>query len=165
MNKTVIEYLTPLAGTAMVVRLDFKEHSNNENRRKEKKPPLLVGRLPVYLLPQKSIFVNVVTEDIYLRTAAMGLFIAPNSIVPVPILKEMWLWNEVLERGRLGGRDGRKVRPKTFDGIESVGLFYGKEFFGVTRILQRSLLWQDFWREGENVADQIGVEKGPIQWW
>lgn len=85
-----------------------------------------------------------------------GIYIAEDAIVPEKILREMWLWNDDLGKGRLGGKQGNRVKSRTFDGIQSSGLFYGAYYFESGQKIECAS-WNQSWLIGSDVASELGI--------
>lgn len=99
--------------------------------------------------------VKLVVGDHY-EVGTPGIFIRDGVIVPDKLLVEMWLWNEQLNKGRLAGSMGNRVKSRKIAGIDSEGLFYGAYYFhGGQRIESPS--WNTIWSIGDEVGDQIGI--------
>jgi hypothetical protein len=89
---------------------------------------------------------------VHYKEDQLGIVIPANATVPEHILIEMWL------NGKLAGAKRNKVRAKLMAGHMSEGLFYGQVWFmGDPSNTKQSLLWQESWKEGDDVTDQLGV--------
>lgn len=85
-----------------------------------------------------------------------GFHIPAGAVVPRALLEDMWLWNDELGKGRLGGKGGDRVRRRVIDGVQSDGLFYGAHYF-VDCALVESRAWDASWADGECVAARLGI--------
>ena len=89
---------------------------------------------------------QVVTGDHYYQ-GQLGFFIPEGCIVPEKLLREMWLWNEELGKGRLGGKKGNRVKARDMGGVKSTGLFYGSQ----------GESWNPEWKAGQDITEEIGI--------
>lgn len=98
---------------------------------------------------------TVVTGDHY-EEGQPGIFIPEGAIVPEKLLREMWLWNEELQKGRLSGKSGNRIKSRIYAGHSSAGLFYGAYYFHEGQKLI-SPSWNDTWQTGQDVATEVGI--------
>ena len=89
---------------------------------------------------------QVVVGDHYSQ-GQLGFFVPEGGTVPEKLLREMWLWNDTLGKGRLAGKRGDRVKRRLLDGVESQGLFYGSQGDS----------WNPDWVEGQDVTEETGV--------
>ncbi len=89
---------------------------------------------------------QVVVGDHYYQ-GQLGFFVPVGGVVPEKILREMWLWNDDLKKGRLGGKKGDRVKAREMDGVKSEGLFYGSQ----------GASWNVAWGEGDDITEEIGI--------
>lgn len=102
------------------------------------KPNLKVGKVGEH---------QVVTGDHYYENQ-LGFFIPAGAIVGEKLLKEMELWNEVTNKGRLGGKKGNVVKSRLMGDILSEGLFYGSQ----------GASWKSEWTEGMDITKFLDVK-------
>ena len=102
---------------------------------------------------------QVVIGDHY-ADGLLGVYIPPDAIVPEPILRELWLWNEAIGRGRLAGTRGNQVKARTMGGVLSDGLFYGSRWRDEAGTWHDSASWDPAWTEGQDVSAALGVIDG-----
>jgi hypothetical protein len=81
----------------------------------------------------------------------LGVVIPAGAIVPDNISKEMWVYN------RLGGKKKNRVMQKTMYNYQTDGLFYGRTWMDLDSTVKRGLLWNDAWKEGDDVTQELGV--------
>lgn len=112
--------------------ITFADHPTN--------PKLKVGRVGD---------AQVVTGDHYTQ-GQLGFFVPEGGVVPEKLLREMWLWNGELGKGRLGGKKGDRVKSRDMDGVRSDGLFYGSQ----------GESWNPAWVAGQDVTDELGITFG-----
>jgi hypothetical protein len=86
----------------------------------------------------------------------LGFYIPPGALLPIPILKDMWLWNEELQKGRLGGKKGNRCTAKEREGVVSDGLFYGAYYFDAEKRIETPS-WKPEWQEGHDVSSDLGI--------
>ncbi len=89
---------------------------------------------------------QVVVGDHY-HQGQLGFFVPEGGIVPEKLLREMWLWNEELGKGRLGGKKGNRVKARDMDGMPSTGLFYGSQ----------GESWNPEWKPGQDITEETGI--------
>ena len=99
--------------------------------------------------------VTVVTGDHY-ENGQPGIFIPEGAIVPEKLLREMWLWNDLSNKGRLAGKKGNRVKIRKIDGVVSNGLFYGAYYLHEGACVT-SPSWNPLWGLGQDVTQEIGV--------
>jgi hypothetical protein len=81
----------------------------------------------------------------------LGVVIPAGAIVPDNISKEMWVYN------RLGGKKKNRVLQKTMYNYQTDGLFYGRTWVDLDSTVKKGLLWNDSWKEGDDVTQELGV--------
>ncbi len=113
----------------LVGPISFQDHPTN--------PKLKVGMCCGY---------QIVTGDHYYQ-GQLGFVVPEGGIVPEKILREMWLWNDELSKGRLGGKKGNRVKAREMDGVRSAALFYGSQ----------GESWNPTWVAGQDITDEIGI--------
>jgi hypothetical protein len=89
---------------------------------------------------------QIVTGDHY-HQGQLGFVVPEGGIIPEKILREMWLWNEENNKGRLGGKKGNRVKHKEMDGVMSFALFYGSQ----------GESWNPNWSAGQDITDEVGI--------
>lgn len=127
---------------ATIVRIESIEDIPNSNKKK------------VWLAAngEKAI---VVTGDHY-QVGQPGFYVPDGGILPEKLLREMWLWNEELGKGRLAGKNGDRVKTRVMDGVPSSGVFYGAYYFHNGERID-SPSWNNDWQEGQDVAQELGI--------
>jgi hypothetical protein len=83
-----------------------------------------------------------------------------GAVLPKPLLQEMRLWNDAMDKGRLGGKRGDRVKARAVAGEQSDGLVYGSRFYDIQdgeKVYANSDLWDDDWIEGDDVTEDLGV--------
>jgi hypothetical protein len=93
---------------------------------------------------------QVVVGDHY-QDGQLGVYLPPGAILPEVILREMWLWNDALGKGRLAGKRGDRVTARTIAGRRSDGLFYGSQ----------GRHFDHAWPVGQDAAPAWGVTFAP----
>jgi hypothetical protein len=84
----------------------------------------------------------------------LGFFIPEGAIVPDKLADEMWV------RGRLAGKQRNRVKTRELHGVHSEGLFYGSCYWtkqGNQWIEVSSPSWNNNWKEGDDVAKEVGI--------
>lgn len=122
-------------------------------------------------------------EDGSFRWAAgeVCVYVPENTILPDEVLKERGYWDEMKNKGLLGGSKGNRVKMQRFAGHESRGLLFkiasGTMRQGDPRKISRQVrngaplpegipaLWLDVGDDsylveiGDNVAEYVGAEE------
>lgn len=86
----------------------------------------------------------------------LAFFITEGTTVPQKLLEEMWLWNHDLNKGRLGGKRGDRVKAREMSGVKSEGLFYGATYHHNGELVN-SPSWNPDWVEGQDVSEILGI--------
>ncbi len=86
----------------------------------------------------------------------LGFLIPEGAVLPEKLLREMWLWNEQTNKGRLSGKHGNRTKSKKIDGVISNYLFYGAYYIHEkNKIISPS--WNPEWQEGHDVTEEVGI--------
>lgn len=89
---------------------------------------------------------QVVVGDHY-QEGQLGFFVPEGAIVGEKLLREMWLWNEERNRGRLAGKKGNRVKARIMEQVMSDGLWYGSQ----------GESWQPHWIEGLIITEALDI--------
>jgi len=85
------------------------------------------------------------------KTGDRALFIPEGSILPENLLRELDMWDEGQNKGKLAGPEGNRVKPLKLRGVMSEGVLYTPRTPGNNKV--------DLTEDDSNWAERLGITK------
>ena len=95
-----------------------------------------------------GLYQSIVRKGTFVTGELVG-YIPEQSLLPVDILREVGLFDEVTGKGKLSGPEGNRIKAIRLRGITSQGLV---------------IKTRPHWKEGDVVGKELGIEKYVPKW-